>query len=68
MWAWIGYRSAFSGLGWLLLGLAWVALCEVLPDPGVMTKLIGYAVAAAGLAGWLYVESKNLGKPKSDRR
>jgi hypothetical protein len=40
----------------------------VLPDPGVMTKLIGYAVAAAGLAGWLYIESKNLGKPKSDRR
>lgn len=58
----------FQWLGLLLLGLAWVALCEVLPDPGVMTKLIGYAVSAAGLAGWLYVESKNLGKPKSDRR
>ena len=58
----------FQWLGLLLIGLAWIALCEVLPDPGLMTKLIGYGVAAAGLAGWLYVESKNLGKPKSDRK
>lgn len=58
----------YQWLGLLLVGLAWIVLCEVLPDPGLLAKLIGYAVAGVGLTGWLYVESKDLGKAKGDRR
>lgn len=54
----------YQWLGLLAVGVAWIVLCEVLPDPGFFTKAIGWAMAAAGMAGWLVVESKGLGKPK----
>ena len=41
----------YQWLGLMLVGLAWIVLCEVLPDPGLLTKLIGWAVSGVGLAG-----------------